>query len=165
LLASRRNVLVTLAAIALASCATVPRLTAPRVTVIAVSVDRITAAEANFTVALDLVNPNDREIAVEAIDAALTVEDIPVGNAVLASPVRLPALGNAAAVLKARAGLAVVLRIGAEIARHADAQRSSGGATPVRYAVSGTAVLAAGLTIPFSRQGEFRLGTTRPDPQ
>jgi len=59
----------------------------------------------------------------------------------------------------------VVLRIGAEIARRADAQRSSGGATPVRYAVSGTAVLAAGLTIPFSRQGEFRLGTTRPDPQ
>ena len=160
----RRTALVTLAAIVLAACAT-PRLTTPRITVSAVNVDRITAAEANFTVALDLVNPNDRELAVDAIDAVLTIEGVPVGNAVLASPVRLPALGSAAAMLKARAGLPAVLRIGAEIAGRADAQRVSGGTTSVRFAVSGTAVLAGGLTIPFSRQGEIRLGTAKPGPQ
>jgi hypothetical protein len=163
--AGRRNALVALAAIVLAACATAPRLTAPRVTVSAVNVDRITATEANFTVVLDLVNPNDRELAVETIDAALTVEDVPVGNAVLAAPVRLPALGNATAMLRARAGLAAVLGIGAEIAHRVDAQRGNGGATSVRYAVSGTAVLAGGWTIPFSRQGEFRFGPTRPAPQ
>jgi LEA14-like dessication related protein len=163
--AGRRNALIALAALVLAACATAPRLTAPRVTVNAVNVDRITATEANFTVVLDLVNPNDREMAVETIDAALTVEDVSVGNAVLASPVRLPALSKATAMLKARAGLAAVLGIGAEIAHRIDAQRSSGGTTPVRYAVSGTAVLAGGWTIPFSRHGEFHLGPTRPAPQ
>ena len=159
----RRLALILLAAAALVSCATAPRLVSPRVTVNAVQVGRFTASEANFTVALDLANPNDRDIDVDAIDAALTIEDVPVGDATLAAPLKLPALGATSATLKARAGLGAVLRIGAEIARRVDAQRGTGGTVPVRYAVSGTAVLAGGLTIPFSRQGEFRLGTAKSD--
>jgi hypothetical protein len=165
--ALRRNAFafVFVAAAALASCALAPKLAAPRVTVSAVRVDRITAGEANFTVLLDLANPNARDIDVDAIDATLTVEDVPAGSATLATPLRLPALGSASATLKARAGLSAVLRIGAEVARRADAQRGTGGAVPVRYSVSGTAVLAGGVTIPFSRQGEFRLGTPSSDPR
>jgi LEA14-like dessication related protein len=163
LLPHRRSALVILAAAALVSCASVPKLQAPRVTVSAVRMDRITASEANFTVALELANPNERDIDVDAIDASLTVEDVPAGDATLAEPLRLPALGAASATLKARAGLGAVLRIGAEIARRVDAQHGSGGAVPVRYAVSGTVVLAGGVTIPFSRQGEFRLGTAKSD--
>ena len=88
----------------------------------------------------------------------MTVEDLPVGSATLKAPVRMPANGEATATLQARAGLAVVLQLAAEIAQRAREQKGSGQATRVRYAVSGTATLEGGLPIPFARSGEFRIG-------
>ncbi len=141
----------------LASCADAPQLVAPRVTVDSVRLERITGTEASFVVTLNLNNPNAREIAVNAIDANVTIEDVPVGSATLRSPLRLPANGDATATLQARAGLSAVLRIAADIAQRAQEQKGTGQQTRVRYAVSGTATLEGGWPIPFSRSGEFRI--------
>jgi len=141
----------------LGSCADAPRLAAPLVAVDSVRLERITGAEATFIVALNLANPNAREIAVDAIDANLTVEEIPVGAATLRSPLRLPANGEATASLQARAGLAAVLGLAAGLAQRAQEQKSSGQPIRVRYAVSGAATLEGGWQIPFARNGEFRM--------
>jgi LEA14-like dessication related protein len=146
----------------LAACADTPRLEAPRVSVESVRLERITGTEARFDVNLNLSNPNAREIAVDAIDANVTIDDLPVGSATLKSPLRLPASGSATTTLQARAGLSAVLRIAADFAQRAQEQREKEGGTgqamSVRYSVSGTATLDGGWSIPFSRSGEFRIG-------
>lgn len=136
----------------LAACATT-RLEAPTVSVERVRIDRMTNVDAQFTVVVNLVNPNERAIGVETIDADLRIEDIAIGTAHLAEPVRLPARGEATASLTVRAGWAATLRAAAEVARRAES--ANGEARTVRYGVSGVATLDAGRTIPFSRTGEF----------
>lgn len=150
------------AATLLAACATTPRLEAPKVSVDRVRIDRMTNTDAQFTVVLNLVNPNARAIAVEAIDADLRIEDIAIGTAHLSEPVRLPAHGDATASLSVRTGWAATLRAAAEIARRAE---SGNAPATIRYAVSGVATLDAGRTIPFSRAGEFAWSRTGPLPQ
>jgi LEA14-like dessication related protein len=145
-----------------AGCATA-RIEAPKVSVDRVRIDRITNAEAQFTVVVNLVNPNDRALAVDTIDADLRIEDVAVGTAHLAEPVRLPAHGETTAALTVRAGWAATLRAAAEIARRAES--GNGAVQTVRYAVSGVATLDAGGTLPFSRSGEFawsRAGASPP---
>jgi LEA14-like dessication related protein len=156
--ARHRIIVSCLAAALLASCGGIPKLEAPRATVNSVSVDRINGLEARFSVTLDLTNPNDRDIAVDAIDATVMIEDVPIGTAALAAPVRLPARGEASAILQARAGFDAITRIAAQLAQRTQEQRATGGATLVRYTVAGTATLEGGLTVPFSRSGDFRLG-------
>jgi LEA14-like dessication related protein len=144
---------------ALAGCADEPRLAPPRVAVDSVRLERITGAEASFIVTLSLGNPNAREIAVDGIEANLTVEETSVGTASLRSPLRLPANGDATANLQVRAGLAAVLRLAADLAQRSQEQKGSGQPTRVRYGVSGVATLEGGLPVPFARTGEFRMGT------
>jgi hypothetical protein len=146
----------------LAACAESPRLSAPRVAVDSVRVERITGTEASFVVTLNLSNPNAREIAVEAIEANVAIEDVPVGSATLTAPLKLPANGEATATLQARAGIAAALGIAADLAQRAQEQKASGQPMRVRYAVSGTATLEGGAPIPFSRSGDFRIGPPAP---
>lgn len=148
-----RRLLVAVAAVLLAACAAAPRLEPPQVAVERVRVDRLTAADARFTVFVAVANPNDREIAVEAIAADLKIEDVAVGTARLAAPVRLPARGAATAELSARSTLASALAAAAAVARRMEDAR--GAPPPVRYAVSGTATIDGGHPIPFARKGEL----------
>lgn len=149
----------------LAACAAVPRLSAPRVAVEAVRLDRISGGEARFDVVLGLANPNPREIAVDAIVATVTVDDVQVGSATLKEPLRLPAGGDATATLEARAGLPAVLRIAADIAQRKQDAKTTGQPVQLRYTVSGTATLEGGYAIPFSRSGEFRVGAPAAGPR
>jgi LEA14-like dessication related protein len=140
-------------ALLVAACATAPRLEAPRVTVDAVRLDRLTVAEAQFTVLLRIANPNTRDIAVDAIEATVRIEDVAVGTARLAAPLRLPAQAEMTAALTAHADLGAALRAATAAARRAEVQRSE---TPtLRYAASGVATLEGGVAIPFARSGEF----------
>ena len=141
------------AAALLAACATAPRLETPRFAVERVRIDRLTAADARFSVFVAVANPNDREIAVDAIVADVSIEDVPVGTARLAAPVRVPARGAATAELSARATLAAALEAAAAVARRLDDPR--GTPPPVRYAVSGTAAIDGGNPIPFARRGDI----------
>ena len=105
------RVILPLSAAVLATCADAPRLLLPRIAVDSVMLERMTGAEASIVVTLNLSNPNAREIAVDAIDANVTVEDVPVGSATLKAPVRLPANGEATATLQARAKDAGKMRL------------------------------------------------------
>ena len=146
-----------------AACATTPRLEAPKIAVARVQIEHFTGANAQFSVVVNLTNPNDREIAVDAISAELVIENVAVGTARLASPVRLPARGETRATLAAQTDLAASLRAAAEIAKRL---QSLAGAPPaVRYAVSGQATIDGGSVIPFSRSGEFSLKLGAPDPE
>jgi LEA14-like dessication related protein len=157
------RIVVWLAAVGVAAaCSGTPVLVMPRVNVESVRMDRMTGNDATFSVTLNLSNPNALEIAVDAVEANLTIEDIRVGSAVLRSPLRLPANGGAQAILQVRAGLSAVLQVFAEIGQRTKEQKRTGEATLVRYAVFGTATLEGGLEIPYSRSGEFRMGAPAP---
>ena len=139
--------------LALGACATVPRLESPKVVGAELRIDRLTGVDAQFTVTLTLANPNDRDINVNAIDAAVSIEDVAVGTAQLVAPIRLAARGEAPVALTVRAGLADALRAASAVVRRAEAS----GPSTARYVVAGTAVLDGGLTLPFSRSGEYPL--------
>ena len=149
--------------VALSAFAMAPRLDVPKVSVVSVSADRITGTQAFFTVTLALANPNDREVSVAAAEANLTIEGTPVGMATLAGPMTLPAKGESTATLNAQANWEAALKIAADLATRALSQGPSGQIPPLRYNVSGVAVLEGGLPIPFNRSGEFRLGGGRPE--
>ena len=140
---------------AVVACADAPRVAAPRVAVETVRMTRITGTEATFEVTLNLSNPNAREIAVTSVDANLTIEDVPVGAATLIAPLRLPANGETTATVQARAGVSAVLRVVAEMSLRAQEQKGTGQPVRLRYAVSGTAMLEGGWSIPFSRSAEI----------
>lgn len=147
-----RGAWLVLALVALGGCAGM-RLEAPRVTVSRVEVERLTAADARFGVVVAMSNPNDRAIDVEAIEARLRIEDVVIGTARLAEPVRLPAKGDATARLQARGDLASSLRAMAQVASRAQLEGDAFSA--IRYAVDGTATIDGGSTYPFSRRGEI----------
>lgn len=149
-----------MAVLLVGACATTGPLEPPKVTVRSVSIDHFTAADGKFTVQVQIANPNYREIAIDAISAELRVENIPIGTAQLASPVRLPARGEAAATIDAQSDLVGSLRASAEIVRRIGAEGQRG--TGVRYSVTGTATLQGGATVPFSRSGEYKLQLTAP---
>jgi LEA14-like dessication related protein len=149
-----------LLAVACASCATIGPIDPPRITVSDVTIDYFTSADARFTVQVTLANPNFREVAVDAMSAELRIENIPIGSASLAAPVRLPARGEATASVVAAADLVSSLRASAAIARRLREENLP--APVVRYAVSGSATLEGGSVVPFSRAGEFKLGVTAP---
>jgi len=135
-----------------AACATT-RLEPPAVAVSRVTIDGFAGASAQFTIVLALSNPNDREIAVEAIAAELRMEDVVVATVRLAEPVTLPARGETTARLAGRTDLASSLQAAAQLVRRLDGKAD--GRPAVRYNVNGTATLAGGRVIPFSRSGEF----------
>ena len=144
----------------LAGCATTGSLEPPKVTVSDITIDYFTAPDAKFTVQVKLANPNFRELAVDGVSAELRLENIPVGTAMLAAPVRVPPLGEVTASVVANADLISSLRASGEIARRLAEEKLPSPA--VRYSVNGTVTLAGGGTIPFSRAGEFKLAVTAP---
>ena len=140
----------------LAACASFgPRIEPPRVSVTDVRLDRLEGADAWFVAQVTLDNPNDREIAVEALDATLTIEGEAVATAGLAAPVTLPAKGTAPAQIAARTGVDAILRAVANAMRRIG---NGAGMTPspsLHYALEGRARLANGLQVPFRRSGEL----------
>lgn len=143
-----------------AACATTGPPEPPKITVSSVSIDYFTAADAKFTVDVKLANPNFREVAVDALAAELRIEEVPIGEARLGAPVRLPARGETTASIVASADLLASLRASAAIARRLGT--APDGATSVRYSVNGTATLEGGIAVPFSRTGQFKLALTAP---
>jgi LEA14-like dessication related protein len=149
-----------LACLALGACATTGRLEPPTIRVTDITIDSFTSADAKFTVQVTLAKPNFREVPVDALAAELRIENVPVGTAHLAAPLRLPARGEATASIVASADLISSLRASAEIARRLDQEKSASPA--VRYAVAGTVNLEGGIVVPFSRAGEFKLSLGAP---
>ncbi len=151
---------VILAAVALAGCATTGPLEPPTITVTDVTIEYFTAPDSRFTVQIKVANPNFRELAVDGVSAELRLENLPVGTATLAAPLRVPPRGEVTASVVATADLIASLQASAAIARRLSQEKLP--APAVRYAVVGTVTLDGGRTIPFTRSGEFRLAVTAP---
>jgi LEA14-like dessication related protein len=148
-----RHARLLLVAAALAACAGAPRAQSPAVTVESVRIDRLTAADAEFAITLAVTNPDAAELSVDEARADLRVEDVNVGKAKLAEPLRVPGLGKGTARLVVHADWQATLQAAIAAARRAEARP---GVDPtVRYTVSGVAYLFGGLPVPFSRSGEF----------
>jgi LEA14-like dessication related protein len=151
--------------VAVAACATTgtrAQSHSPTVTVEAVRIDRLTSVDAEFAVMLNVSNPNAEELSVDEARADLKVEDVDVGKARLAEPLRVPAHGQGVATLIARADWSATLRAAIAAAKRAEAQPAAD--PTVRYAVTGMAFLFGGFPVPFARSGEFawpRSGTVR----
>ncbi len=142
-----------LLAAALAGCALVPRLVAPEIRVDSVRVERLSVGEARFAVVLDVANPNDDTLVVEALDAELRIEGVVLGTARLEAPARLSARERTSTTLVVRAQLSSALRAAAAVAQRLES--ASGGRMAVRYAVTGVARLEGGRRIDFRRDGEM----------
>jgi LEA14-like dessication related protein len=152
----RRTVVVALLALATGACATFgPRITPPTVTVDDVRLDRLEGATAFFVASVRLDNPNDRDLSVESLDAALTIEGETVATAALAAPVALPARGSAPAEITARTGVDAILRAVANAMRRFGTGAPEAPSPSLHYALEGRARLANGLQIPFRRAGEL----------
>ena len=139
----------------LTACASFgPRIDPPKVTVTDVRLDRLEGADAWFVAQVTLDNPNDREIAVDALDARLAIEGETIATAGLTAPVRLPAKGSAPAEITAHTGVEAILRAVASAMQHLGS-----GAVPVNptlhYVLEGQARLSNGLQVPFRRAGEL----------
>jgi LEA14-like dessication related protein len=146
--------LTTLAVLMLAACANFgPRIDPPKVDVVDVRLDRIEGADAWFVAHVILANPNDREIAVDSLDATLAIEGETVATAALTTPVSLPAKGSAAADIAARTGIDAILRAVAGAMRRLGA--TPGASPSLHYTLEGQAKLANGLQVPFRRTGEL----------
>ena len=144
-------------ALATSSCATFgPRIAPPTVTVNAVVLERIDGLQARFVAAVTLANPNPREVAVDALDATLSIEGEPVATAALAAPVTLPASGTASAEIVARTGVDAILRAVSAAMRRLGTEGAPSTASPaLHYSIEGDARLAGGLRVPFRRTGEL----------
>jgi LEA14-like dessication related protein len=151
------TLLVAALALGAASCAMLgPRIAPPTVTVNAVVLDRLEGLEARFVASVTLANPNPREVAVESLDATLSIEGESVATATLAAPVTLPASGSADTEVVARTGVDAILRaVGAAMRRLGTANAPSSGSPSLHYAIEGSARLGGGLRVPFRRTGEL----------
>ena len=150
-------------ALLVVACAAVgPRITPPTVTVADVRLDRLEGVDAWFVAAVTLDNPNDRELAVESLDATLAIEDEVVATAGLTAPVTLPAKGSAPAEIAARTGVDAILRAVANAMRRIGSGAGASPSPSLRYALEGRAKLANGLQVPFRRTGEVGSRPTAP---
>jgi len=132
--------------IVLAACASVPaRLVAPQVRAAEVRVVVLDFPRVRLALDLTVHNPNDRAIALEALDVALHVEGRPVARTSLASPVTLAAGTATSVALDASGHLGEVL---AGVARSMDR-----GGKALHYEIAGTARLSDGSQFPFRRGG------------
>jgi LEA14-like dessication related protein len=143
--------------LAVASCATFgPRLAPPTVTVNDVALESLDGLQARFVAAVTLANPNDREVAVDALDATLSIEGEPVATANLVAPVTLPANGTADARIVARTGIDAILRAVAAAMRRLGTPGAPLTTSPaLHYVIEGTARFGGGLRVPFRRSGEL----------
>ena len=143
-------------ALLLAACASLALRNPPRIDVLAVSLDRVEGADAFFRIDVLLTNQVANDVVIDALQGTLSIEGVNVAQAALANaPVRIPANGSAHAEMTAHTGMDAVLRAAAEAMRHG-AMIVAPGARPVlHYTIEGSATLAGGARLPFTRSGEL----------
>jgi len=143
-----------------AACASVaPRPDPPLATLEQVRVLRIADAKADLALRLRLANPNDYALSVESITFEVALDGRPAAAGRSTRIDTLPARGDAEVDVAGRVDIGAI----------ATALMTLGSRLPVRYALSGSATLAGGIVLPFSRKGEIPVarfdGAVGPRPQ
>jgi len=115
------------------------------VTVEKVQVLRIANAKAELSLRLRLSSPNDFALQVEAISFEVTLDGRPAAGGQSTHIDTLPPHGEGSIDVAGRVDVSAV----------ATALMSLGSQRPVDYAMSGSATLAGGTVLPFSRKGQI----------
>ena len=134
-----------LAALALSACTPLPRLESPEVAGLVVRNVEIRLPTIRVDTELTLRNPNAVAVSIASLDADLEIGGERTGTLRLASPVTLPAGGNAAVALSAVGDAAIALT---------GVGRALGSGKPLDYALKGALVLDDGRAFPFVRRGQ-----------
>ena len=157
----RRLVSVAACAI-LVACAALPLAHPPKVDVVGVGIDRVVGPDAYFSVVVSVSNPDDRAIAIDALEATLSIEGQKIAQAALETPVRVAAHESATAELTAHAGMDAVLLAVAKAMQLGMRGGPTGAVPSLHYAIDGRARVNGGASIPFSKSGD--VGTPVPKP-
>jgi len=152
----RSRVVVAVAALVLAGCASLPVSNPPRIEIDAVSLDRVEGPDAYFTIAATVANPRSDDMVIEALRGSLAIEGETIAQAALVTaPLRIPGNGHASAELAAHAGMDAVLRAIAAAMRRGATLVAPGDRPTLHYTIEGSATLAGGARVPFRRSGEL----------
>jgi LEA14-like dessication related protein len=138
----------TAATLGTACTSTKPTLEAPEppsVTVQSVRIVSISNSNANLALTLGLANPNDFELAVDAIACEVTLDGRPAASVHSIHMEPLPARGEAKVELAGRVDVTVV----------ATSLMALGAQLPVAYTLKGTVTLRNGIALPFARKGDI----------
>jgi LEA14-like dessication related protein len=146
-----RKILLLYALCGLASgCSTLlPHLEPPQLKVVGLSFLGGDYRHQQLRLNVEVTNPNDRQIAVRAIDYRVALAGSPFAEGSSAEPFTIPALGQSEFNLNVNADLAALVSV---VGAHLNA-------TDLDYEVSGTLHLAEGLVrdIPFKGHGKLPL--------
>ncbi len=141
----RLNVIaVAITLVAGAACAAA--FVSPSITLERLRIERLSGRDANVAVTLSIENPNDREVALDAVEMNLELADMKIGTASLAAPVVLASHARTSATFRAAASPdALAAAIAASLDRG-----------QVDYAVAGIAQVDGGM-VPFAQRGRKKL--------
>jgi LEA14-like dessication related protein len=146
-----RKILLLFALCALSSGCTslMPHLQPPQLKVVGLNVVGGDFRHQQLRLRIQVSNPNDREIAVRAIDYKVALAGSPFAEGSSAEPFTVPALGQSEFNLNANADLAALVSV---VGAHLND-------TELDYEVTGTLHLAEGLLreIPFKGHGKLPL--------
>jgi LEA14-like dessication related protein len=136
---------------ALGGCAAlVPKLEAPQLQLTGVTLESGDAQQQQISLALHVVNPNQRAIEVRGIECALEIEGRPIAQGMTAAAFTLPAMGESDFKLNVSAHLNDALGplLAARMLHSA-----------LRYRLYGEVHLRGGMlrNIPFDQNGQIRL--------
>jgi LEA14-like dessication related protein len=141
-----RRAFASVALLALAACAgLVPRLAPPEVRGASVAFVQVERRQVQLALELQVHNPNDVAVELAGLETSVRLEGVPVGQARLARPVTLAALGETRIDLDVRADVGAVLPL--------LAGGFATGRSAFDYEIAGVAVLADGRRFPFTRRG------------
>ena len=143
----------TVAILTLAACATLqPKLEMPKVVLEGIEIDQLGSDRVLLKVDLQIDNPNERDVTVDALDFTLDVAGVRVGSASLPRAIVLAAHRVTLAELGARTSVN-------DLARAFDAALREGDWS---YELAGT-IIVNGQRWPFIRQGKKNLRDLRRD--
>lgn len=142
------------------ACASLPLAHPPHIDVVGVSLDRVVGPDAFFSVAVSVSNPDDREVAIDALEATLSIEGQRIAQAELKTPVHVPAHASATAEMTAHAGMDAVLFAVAKAMQLGMRGGHAGSVPSLHYAIEGRARVAGSASVPFSKSGD--VGTPAP---
>ncbi len=132
----------------LAACASLPDdLEKPRITLSAVALKSVSLFEQRFNLALNLQNPNNRDLRLQGLDLEVELNGQPFASVVSNQALTLPRLGNATMTVEATTRLSSWLNQMRHLQR--------GGSRHFRYRLKGSVYGGAlGINIPVEEQGE-----------
>ena len=133
------------ALLATACASLTPKFEPPQVTLESLRILRIADAKADLTLRLRLVNPNDFDLTIDAVELEVTLDGRTAVESRSVHVDKLPPGGEARIDLAGRVDVTAV----------ATALMTLGSQLPVDYVVKGTARLPGGVVVPFGRKGQI----------